>query len=119
MSDHQLEGAALPANGTAVAAEPNVAEESTPVPESDAVVQQLNEADILAGLKEQDSNLIDIINSMEADRKKFLAHVRTKISCKETEFEVICVGGCDNAVQENALSMPFVVPYIDISIIAS
>lgn len=35
-----------------------------------------------------DSNLIDIINSMESDRQKFIAHVRSKISNQETEFEV-------------------------------
>lgn len=45
-------------------------------------------AELLPSLTEQDSNLIDIINSMEADRKKFLAHVRSKISTKETAFEV-------------------------------
>lgn len=37
---------------------------------------------------EIDNNLIDIINSMEADRQKFLTHVRSKISNQETEFEV-------------------------------
>lgn len=41
-----------------------------------------------AGPSEIDNNLIDIINSMEADRQKFIAHVRSKISNQETEFEV-------------------------------
>lgn len=39
------------------------------------------------GGDEMDNNLIDIINSMEADRQKFIAHVRTKISNQESEFE--------------------------------
>lgn len=41
-----------------------------------------------ASATEMDSNLIDIINSMESDRQKFIAHVRSKISNQETEFEV-------------------------------
>lgn len=41
-----------------------------------------------ANPSEIDSNLIDIINSMESDRQKFIAHVRSKISNQETEFEV-------------------------------
>lgn len=41
-----------------------------------------------ASPSEIDSNLIDIINSMESDRQKFIAHVRSKISNQETEFEV-------------------------------
>lgn len=41
-----------------------------------------------ASTNEIDSNLIDIINSMESDRQKFIAHVRSKISNQETEFEV-------------------------------
>lgn len=40
------------------------------------------------GVSEVDNNLIDIINSMESDRQKFIAHVRTKISTQETEFQV-------------------------------
>lgn len=36
----------------------------------------------------QDTNLIDIINSMEEDRKKFIAHVHNKIASQDSEFEV-------------------------------
>lgn len=35
-----------------------------------------------------DTNLIDIINSMEEDRKKFIAHVHNKIASQDSEFEV-------------------------------
>lgn len=42
-----------------------------------------------------DANLIDIINSMEEDRKKFIAHVHNKIASQDSEFEVtnyiICI----------------------------
>lgn len=58
------------------------------IPQSQLLASDLSESEMIAEFREQDSNLIDIINSMEADRNKFLAHVRTKISCKETEFEV-------------------------------
>lgn len=36
----------------------------------------------------EDANLVDIINSMEEDRKKFIAHVHNKIATQESDFEV-------------------------------
>lgn len=57
---------------------------------SDQKPSTTTESELLAEFRESEgqTDLIDIINSMEADRKKFLAHVRSKISCKESEFEV-------------------------------
>lgn len=73
-----------------------------PVSETETIIDQVKELDISSvepevdgvpdagsALSEQDTNLVDIINSMEADRKKFIAHVHTKIAKQDSEFEVI------------------------------
>lgn len=89
MADNLPENAIPPAEADAAVAGalvPTTLPADTP--ETTVDVPASDEKDILSEFREQDSNLIEIINSMEADRQKFLLHVRTKISSKETEFEV-------------------------------
>lgn len=38
--------------------------------------------------KKTETDLLEIVNSMEADRKKFIEHVRSKICNQEKEFKV-------------------------------
>lgn len=40
-------------------------------------------------VKKTEVDLLEIVNSMEADRKKFIEHVRSKISNQEKEFKVL------------------------------
>lgn len=55
----------------------------------DETVESLgDEATTAIKSSEHDTNLIDIINSMEEDRKKFIAHVHNKIASQDSEFEV-------------------------------
>jgi len=44
---------------------------------------------MLSPLKKTEVDFLEIVNSMEADRKKFIEHVRSKISNQEKEFKVI------------------------------
>lgn len=39
-------------------------------------------------VKKTEINLLEIVNTMEADRKKFIEHVRSKICNQEKEFKV-------------------------------
>lgn len=39
-------------------------------------------------IKRTEINLLEIVNTMEADRKKFIEHVRSKICNQEKEFKV-------------------------------
>lgn len=39
-------------------------------------------------VKRAEINLLEIVNTMEADRKKFIEHVRAKICNQEAEFKV-------------------------------
>lgn len=65
-----------------------IAEQNVAIAEQD-VGLAISEPEVANNnLSDVDNNLIDIINSMESDRQKFIAHVRTKISTQETEFEV-------------------------------
>lgn len=41
-----------------------------------------------APVKRTEINLLEIVNSMEADRKKFIEHVRAKLSQQEVESKV-------------------------------
>lgn len=57
-------------------------------PVDETVESPADEATTAIKSSEHDTNLIDIINSMEEDRKKFIAHVHNKIASQDSEFEV-------------------------------
>lgn len=63
---------------------------ATVQPKADVVNETEPKAEEAVAIKSSvpDTNLIDIINSMEEDRKKFIAHVHNKIASQESEFEV-------------------------------
>lgn len=54
----------------------------------DSLQTQDDETENSTTIKKTEINLLEIVNSMEADRKKFIDHVRTKISNQEKEFKV-------------------------------
>lgn len=53
----------------------------------------------VATIKRKEIDLLEIVNSMEADRKKFIEHVRSKIFNQEKEFKV-CV--CTHVMDINS-----------------